>query len=87
MWPFKKNNVIRINVKLLAGLDQVEDYDPDRGIDLLITEGTRLKKILKMIDLPADLPISFIINGEKARLKDLLNDGDEVFCFLPFAGG
>ena len=87
MWPIKKKKNISVNFKLLAGLDQVEGYDPDHGIDLAIEEGTKLKKAIKLIELPPDLPISFIINGDKANLKNRLKDGDEVFCFLPFAGG
>jgi hypothetical protein len=87
MWPIKKKKDIRVNIKLLAGLDQAEDYDPDHGIDLTVLEGTKLKKAIKLIELPSDLPISFIINGEKASLSNKLNDGDEVFCFMPFAGG
>jgi len=87
MWPLKANKVVQVNFKLLAGLDQVADYNPDLGIDLQIVEGTRLKKAVKLIELPSDQPISFIINGEKANQKNRLYDGDEVFCFLPFAGG
>ena len=87
MWPLKKKDTIKINFKLLAGLDQVEGYDPDHGIDLAIREGAKLKKAIKLIDLPSNLPIAFIINGEKAGLSAKLKDGDEVFCFLPFAGG
>ncbi len=78
---------IRVNVKLLAGLDQREGYDSEKGIQLVLSEKTRLKKLIKEIDLPWDQPVSFIVNGEKVKPTDRLSDGDEVFCFLPFAGG
>ncbi|MBT3226925.1 MAG: MoaD/ThiS family protein [Deltaproteobacteria bacterium] len=78
---------ISVNVKLLAGLDQREGYDRNKGIQLVLSEKTRLKKLIKEIDLPGDQPVSFIVNGERVKPGDRLSDGDEVFCFLPFAGG
>jgi hypothetical protein len=85
--PFKKRNQIRIRIKLLAGLDKIADYDPQKGLDLDVKEGTRLKKALKLVALPHDQPISYIVNGEKADSNLKLKNGDEIFCFLPFAGG
>lgn len=84
---FRKRKKICVNVKLLAGLDQKEAYNTEKGIQLELREKTRLKKLIKALDLPTDQPISFIVNGEKAKPGDYLSDGDEVFCFLPFAGG
>lgn len=84
---FGNRKKIRVNVKLLAGLDSIPGYDNETGIMLEIPEQTKLKKALKSIDLPRDKPISYIVNGEKAELSRKLNEGDEVFCFLPFAGG
>ncbi len=84
---FRKQKKISVNVKLLAGLDQKEGYNAEKGIELELSDGTKLKKLLKMVDLPGDQPISFIVNGEKAGPHDRLSEGDEVFCFLPFAGG
>ena len=83
---FKKKQ-ISINVKLLTGLDKIEGYDPQQGFQLLTEDGIKLKKALKPIALPWDQPISFLINGEKASSNSHLKEGDEVFCFLPFAGG
>lgn len=84
---FKPKRKIRVNVKLLAGLDQREGYDAATGIHLELPDKSKLKKVLKAIDLPREQPVSFIVNGEKAAPGDQLRDGDEVFCFLPFAGG
>lgn len=84
---FGKKKKIRVNVKLLAGLDQQEGYDATRGIQVEVPEKTKLKRLLKVIDLPVNQPVSFIVNGEKAKPGDRLAEGDEVFCFLPFAGG
>lgn len=84
---FQKKKKISVNVKLLAGLDQIEGYDAAKGIQLDLPDKTQLKRLFKEVDLPGDQPVSFIVNGEKAGPKDRLSDGDEVFCFLPFAGG
>ncbi len=85
--PFRKKNKISVNIKLLAGLDKIAGYNPETGITLEVTEGDRLKKALKQVELPQDQPLSFLINGNKVSAKERLKDGDEVFCFLPFAGG
>ena len=84
---FKKKNKISINIKLLAGLDKIAGYNPETGITLETVEGNRLKNVLKQIELPQDQPLSFLINGNKVSARERLQDGDEVFCFLPFAGG
>lgn len=86
-FPFKKKNKISVNIKLLAGLDKIASYNPETGIKLEVVDGVRLKKALKQIELPKDQPISFLINGNKVTARERLKDGDEVFCFLPFAGG
>ena len=84
---FNKRKKITINVKLLAGLDQIEGYNPEKGIDLQLPDKSRVKQLLKEIDFSEKPSVSFIVNGEKAGPRDRLSDGDEVFCFLPFAGG
>ncbi len=84
---FVKKKLVNINIKLLTGLDNVEGYDPERGTDMQVQEGIKLKDVVKKLDLPFDQPISYIINGEKAKISARLKEGDEVFCFLPFGGG
>ena len=71
----------------MAGLDKIAGYNPETGITLETVEGARLKNVLKQIELPQDQPLSFLINGNKVSARERLQDGDEVFCFLPFAGG
>ena len=83
----RHKKTIKVQIKLLAGLDRLEGYDPQKGIRIEVPEGTRLKYVLKTVPLPRDQPISYIVNGEKAKGNTRLKDGDEIFCFLPFAGG
>ncbi|MBU2514789.1 hypothetical protein KJ966_25995 [bacterium] len=84
---FRKKPRISINVKLLAGFDKMEGYDPQKGIVLEVTEGIKLKKAIRQINLPKNQTISYIINGEKADLNSVLKQDDEIFCFFPMAGG
>jgi molybdopterin converting factor small subunit len=78
---------IKVNVKLLAGLDKIEGYVPEKGIELLVPEGIKLKKAVKSIELQQRELVCFMINGERVKSNAKLQDGDEIFCFLPFAGG
>ncbi len=82
-----KKKDININIKLLAGLDKIEGYDPEKGIDLVVSDGLKLKKAVKQIELQQKEHVLYIINGERVNKNTKLKDGDEIFCFLPFAGG
>jgi sulfur carrier protein ThiS len=87
MIGFRRKKRIKVNIKLLAGLEQREGYDTETGIEMELAAGTRLKKAVRQLNLPADQLISYIVNGERAHPGRKLFDGDQVFCFLPFAGG
>ncbi len=84
---FGTKQKILVNVKLLAGLDKIDGYNPEKGIDLSVPEGIKLKKAVKSIDLQQRELVCFMINGERVDKNTRLKDGDQVFCFLPFAGG
>jgi len=84
---FGKKKQIKVNVKLLAGLDRIDGYNPETGIEISFPEGTKLKKAVKKLNLPKQEPIAFIINGEKVDPTAKLKEGDEIFCFLPVSGG
>ena len=84
---FGKRKDIVVNVKLLAGLDKIDGYNPEKGIDLVVPEGVKLKKAVRQIDLQQREHVLYIINGERVTKNTRLKNGDEIFCFLPFAGG
>ena len=74
-------NIITVKVRLFAGLDRnadVDDYDRDEGITLNVPEGTRLKKVVKMISLPDRYSLVYFIHGEQVGLRKKLEDGDEI---------
>ena len=82
--------MIQINVKLFSGLDTsaaVTDYDPERGIALDLRDGTRIKKVFKILRLHPRESLVVFVNGHKAAIKDRLNNGDVLFCMKPVSGG
>jgi molybdopterin converting factor small subunit len=83
-------NIITVKVRLFAGLDKdvgVEAYDRHKGITLNVPEGTRLKKAVKMIGLSDRYALVYFIHGERVGLWKKLEDGDEIACLRPTAGG
>lgn len=81
---------ITIKIRLFAGLDQdadLKDYDRDEGLNINIPRGTRLKKVIKMIGLPNRRLLAYFINGEQVELGRKLEDGDDISCLKPAAGG
>lgn len=83
-------HTITIKVRLFAGLDQhvnLKTYDRHEGLNLNIPRGTRLKKVVKMLELPDRHLLAYFINGERVGLWRKLEDGDDVSCLKPVAGG
>ena len=81
---------ITIKVRLFAGLDQdakLNGYDREQGLNLTVPKGTRLKKVVKMIGLPDRHLLAYFINGERSDLRRKLEDGDDIACLKPAAGG
>ena len=68
-------NIITIKVRLFAGLERdadVDDYDRNEGITLNVPEGTRLKKVVKMIRLSDRYSLVYFIHGERVGLRKSL---------------
>ena len=81
---------ITIKIRLFAGLDQdadLNDYDRQEGLNLNAPQGTRLKKVVKMIGLRDWHLLAYFINGEQVKLGRKLEDGDDISCLKPTAGG
>ena len=82
--------IITIKVRLFTGLEQdagLDNYDRQQGLDLNVPRGTRLKKVVKMIGLPDRHMLAYFVNGEQVGLRNKLEDGDEITCLKPAAGG
>ena len=83
-------HIITIKVRLFAGLDQdanLKNYDRHEGLNLNIHRGTRLKKVVKMLGIPDGHLLAYFINGERVGLWRKLEDGDDISCLKPVAGG
>lgn len=87
---FRSKATIKIKVKLYGGLDalaKIENYDPEAGLRLDVPENIRLEKVIKKIGLGKTGSIRLFVNGNAAKLRDQLNNGDVIFCMRPMAGG
>lgn len=71
-------------VKVIAPVE-IKELDGDGNLEL--SEGSRVRDILKLLKInPARLlPVS--VNGEQASRSQLLNDGDVVVLIFPISGG
>ena len=87
---FRSKATIQIKVKLYGGLDafaRIENYDPEAGLRLDVPENIRLGKVIKKIGLGKTGSIRLFVNGNAAKLRDQLKNGDAIFCMRPMAGG
>ena len=83
-------NSITITIKLFAGIDKdldIDDYNRQEGITLKVPKGTRLKKAVKLIGLSDRYAVVYFIHGERIGFRRKLEDGDEIVCLKPAAGG
>lgn len=85
-----KKNEITIHLKLFSGLHReitLEGFDPYKGLQLSVKKGTRLKSLLRSIGMKNLSSNMYFMNGERVGLWQKLNDGVEIQCFRPSAGG
>ena len=64
--------VVTVKVRLFSGLDKdvnFDGYDRYEGITLNVPEGTRLKKVVKMIGLANRYSLVYFIRGERVGLR------------------
>jgi len=81
---------ISVTVKLYAGLEKdsgIEEYDPARGIRLAFPGGTRLKEVIRRLQLKDSRRLIYFINGKRVGMWRKLRSGDEISCLRPLAGG
>jgi molybdopterin converting factor small subunit len=77
-----------IQVKLFATLLR---YRPDlrhgQAVPLALEPGETLAGVTARLGLPADAVRHVFLNGRRAALDTVPQDGDEVAIFPPIAGG
>jgi sulfur carrier protein ThiS len=87
---FYPKESITVKIKLYSGLDRqsnIATYDPESGVDLKISKGAKLKKVLHILGLPKHEPLACFINGKKAGTNQRVNDRDVIFFMKPVSGG
>lgn len=80
--------MIKVNVRLFASLrEHVSDYDPDRGIDVEMEDGSTLEALVQNLRLPKNEASVIFINGALKKMTDPMNDQDLIKIFSPLSGG
>jgi len=79
---------ILVNVKLFATLRRYyPNYDPEKGIDVKVEEGSTIKKLIQILQLPGNEARVILINGKSKMTTDIIEDGDQINIFTPLGGG
>ena len=79
---------IRVNVRLFATLRRFyPDYDPEKGMDVKVEEGSTIEKLIQFLRLPENEAKVILINGKSKMATDTIKDGDRVNIFTPLGGG
>lgn len=77
-----------IRVKLFATLAR---YWPEAGhgrpFTLPLVAGQDVRSLVAPLGLPAEAVRHVFVNGRRASLEYVLQDGDEIAIFPPLAGG
>ena len=77
-----------MNVRLYGTLSSyVHGYDHEKGVDVVIGEGTTIADLISVLSLPVNVARLFFVKGLSQKLTYQLNDQDEISIFLPMAGG
>jgi sulfur carrier protein ThiS len=79
---------LKVQVKLFGTLSKSWDgYDPATGIELDVSQGTRVRDITKRVHV-AETSIGIVtINGQMVKADTKITDGDQIKIFQPIAGG
>ena len=75
---------IRVQIRLYANLKALEPAGAD-GHPL--APGTTVGEVLAQLKVPADQVKLVFVNGRKAHLHRVLEDGDRLGVFPPVGGG
>jgi len=79
-------NFMMIDIHLLGYLAKFSPTKQEK-FKLELPEETTVSQVLKEIEFPVDLEKVVLVNGRHADGSTRLADGDEIFVFVPAAGG
>jgi molybdopterin synthase sulfur carrier subunit len=74
---------MKVKIKLFATLRK---FGPDEQ-EVELPGGATIEDAINLLDLPKEIPLLKIVNGEHRPLKHPLKEGDELALFPPIAGG
>ena len=75
-----------VSVELFTFL---EKYYPDKdgSKKIFLASGSTVAILIKKLEIPSNLRLLFLINGQQTDKDTILKENDEVFIFSPAAGG
>lgn len=76
---------VKIYAYLRYYLPNPEKFTPDEEWDM--PEGTTMIQVLKKLDLPKEIRVTVLLNGNIADEKGALKEGDIVHILPQMAGG
>lgn len=77
-----------VKVRLFGLLPRyVAGYDPAKGIDIDIQEGTNYRDLADALQLPPGEASLFTVSGILKHSDDAICDGEEINIFMPISGG
>ena len=78
---------MKITLEVFGSLRQhLSTYDPERGLEVEVPEGTRLSGLFAHLNLPVTESNMVTVNNRLAEEDEPLTDGASVLV-LPYAGG
>lgn len=76
--------MISIDINLFATL---RSFLPDAPKAMTVSQGTRIKDLVKTLGIPEEDVKLIFINGKREMLSYVLKDNDRVGIFPPVGGG
>ncbi|WP_027340676.1 MoaD/ThiS family protein [Halonatronum saccharophilum] len=78
---------MEVEVRLFATLRSILAKE-DRGVGIVdIEEGSSVDDLIEYLEIPRDIPLIIMINGQRKSEESLLKEGDRVGIFPPVGGG
>jgi len=78
---------MKITLEVFGSLRQhLSGYDPERGLEVEISAGTRLSGLFAQLNLPVSESNMVTVDGRLAEDDEPLTNGASVLI-LPYAGG
>lgn len=79
---------MNVTVKLFGTLgDHLPGYDPDRGIDVDIPDGTRVKDLLAHLEIHRTKGVIVAANGKLLKPDEVIENGGSFQIFQSVFGG